>query len=153
MVNSADSCGQSSDHESANSGSASRFDWYVGMLRHTGSILVLVLSDAHISTSRVCNWTVFKNHTHVDVTYCTVSTSDTSCTVMAVLVEDLQTQPLTFSHFYSPTTIGITIATLHTVFTHKLYWLSHSRVPRRFLYCPVLLALLRLHCRQSRCPY
>jgi hypothetical protein len=32
----------------------------------------------------------------------------------------LQTQPLTFSHFYSPTTVGITIAPLQTVFTPKL---------------------------------
>jgi hypothetical protein len=38
---------------------------------------------------------------------------------MAVLVEELQTQPLTFSHYYSPTTVGITIAPLQTVFTHN----------------------------------
>jgi hypothetical protein len=43
------------------------------------------------------------------------NTSDTSCTVLAVLV-GLQTTPLNLSHFFIPDfTVGITIALLQTV--------------------------------------
>jgi hypothetical protein len=49
------------------------------------------------------------------------------CTVISVLLEELQTQPLTFSHFYSPTTVGITIAPLQTVSHTTVLTIALSR--------------------------
>jgi hypothetical protein len=74
------------------------------------------------------------------------------CTVMAVLV-GLQTTPLNYSQaFIADYTVGLTIVLLQPVFTLTVLTIAlsvDSRVPRRFPYCTVLLALSTVDSRPS----
>jgi hypothetical protein len=74
------------------------------------------------------------------------------CTVLEVLV-GLQTTPLNYSQaFIADYTVGITIVLLQTVPTLTVLTIAlpdDSRVPPRFTYCTVLLALLTVDSRPS----